>query len=758
MAKEGEALSSKNEPPGRIGKYAIVGRIGQGAMGQVFRAHDSILNREVAIKMMVADVSADPLLSQRFLREAQSAARLNHPNIVTLHDFGEDQGQFFMAMELLEGHDLSALIKQRRLVTLEDKLALMEQVCDGLAYAHSMQVVHRDLKPANIHVSKSGRVKIMDFGLARIAGSDMTRAGTIMGSPNYMSPEQVRGEQADARSDVFALGAVFYEVLSGRRAFDAEAMHAILYKVANAEPDPLALLCPDVPVMVIEFIEKALNKDAAQRFADALEMREALELCQRVIHGGLDEEEGLASLRESRTIVESPAPAEAARPEDAPTISAAAPTRPAIARRGASGSQPFVRLGRPGSQPGTAASPRTAVGSGLATVSQSPVSGAPPAMPSAPSVVVQSKTPLYAAIGIGMVAIGLALFAALRTGRAPVPAATDGRASALVAVAVESQLEVARKSLEFKDLEGAIAAADKALRLDPKSAEAQTIRDRARGLLDAVEADVREAREAARTGDTEKATQALSRVLAQVPQHPVAAELAAQLDSRFRSRAEEALGQMRAAADSARRSGASSLREYADAVGLARQAQDLFGQRQYTEATQRALAAATAYGRARAVAAELAARPTPPPPTSAAAPTPAPATPPPATAPPATRPAPTPPPATAPPVSAGPSAETLVRRVIADFGRAIETKDVALYKSVRPGLSGDDERKLRAAFESVRSQEVDLTVQSVSIDGSQAVVHVLRAGRVNGQQVPTQPQTFRLVKRPSGWVIEDIGQ
>src|SRR5262245_48219413 len=257
------------EQPTRIGKYTIIGLIGQGAMGQVFRAHDPVLNRHVAIKMMATDVSADPQLSQGLLAQAQSAAQLNHPNIVTLHDFGDDNGQLFMAMELLEGQDLSRILKQRALVTLEDKLALMEQCCDGLAFAHSMQLVHRDLKPANIHVHTSGRVKIMDFGLARVSGSDMTRAGTIMGSPNYMSPEQVRGERADARSDVFAMGAVFYEVLSGRRAFEAEAVHAILFKVANSEPESLAALVPELPPILVELVDKALKKEPGQRFGDA---------------------------------------------------------------------------------------------------------------------------------------------------------------------------------------------------------------------------------------------------------------------------------------------------------------------------------------------------------------------------------------------------------------------------------------------------------------------------------------------------------
>src|SRR5262245_47698222 len=212
----------------QIGKYELLEKIGQGAMGEVHRARDTVLGRFVAIKTMTASIGQNDDLRKRFHREAQSAARLNHPNIVTLYDFGEDQGKIFMAMELLEGSDLKEVIRQGTL-TLDQKLDLMEQICDGLAAAHAASVVHRDLKPPNIHVLPGGKVKIVDFGLARMGTSDMTKTGMVMGTPNYMSPEQVRGERVDARSDVFSLGAVFYELLSNRKAFDAASLHTVLF-------------------------------------------------------------------------------------------------------------------------------------------------------------------------------------------------------------------------------------------------------------------------------------------------------------------------------------------------------------------------------------------------------------------------------------------------------------------------------------------------------------------------------------------------
>jgi serine/threonine protein kinase len=739
---------SKNAPehPARIGKYAIVGLIGQGAMGQVFRAHDPVLNRHVAIKMMATDVSADPQLSQRFLREAQSAAQLNHPNIVTLHDFGDDNGQLFMAMELLEGQDLSKILKQRTLVTLEDKLVLMEQCCDGLAFAHSMQLVHRDLKPANIHVHTSGRVKIMDFGLARVSGSDMTRAGTIMGSPNYMSPEQVRGERADARSDVFAMGVVFYEVLSGRRAFDADAVHAILFKVANTEPEPLGQLVPELPQILVELVDKALRKEPGQRFGDAVEMREALDLVRRVLDGSLDEASGLASLREARTLIQQSAPSPLEALVDGPTLSAAADTRVAVPRRSGATQVRSSRVGQSSALP----------------VARRPLSGAGTVAVASGATAKPSRAGLFVGLGLGAAALAAALYFVVLRPPVPAPAPApkpDPQAAALVAVALESQLEVARKSLEFKDLHGAIAAADKALRLDAANSEAQSLKTQAQAALEQVEAAAREAREAAQKGEVEKASQAVSRVLALMPGHPVAAELAPALNSRFQGRAEDGLRQARAAADAARRANASSLREYAEAARSLRQAEELLERKQFTEATQKALEARKGYDQARAAALELAARPAsvapattlapPPPPVTTVAAVPA-TTLPAVVAPPPTTLAP----ATAAP--AGPSNEVLVRRLLDDFERAIETKDVALYKSVRPNLSADEERKLRAAFESVRSQELDLAIESLQLEAGGAVVRVRRSGRVNGQPTPTQQQVFRLVRGASGYVIRDI--
>ena len=268
--------------PERIGKYQIVGKLGQGAMGEVFRGHDPVLNRDVAIKRISSGLDADESLRKRFKREAQAVALLNHPHIITVYELGFEGDQMFMAMELLEGVDLKHAMAQKKLEPTPRSSPTMEQICEGLAFAHARDLVHRDLKPANIHILPGGKVKIMDFGLARTAGSDMTSTGTVMGTPHYMSPEQVKGLKADARSDVFALGCVFYELLSGRKPFDAESMHGVLFKVMQDEPAPALELAPApaVPNALVQVVERALAKDPAERFQSAGELLAGLRLAR----------------------------------------------------------------------------------------------------------------------------------------------------------------------------------------------------------------------------------------------------------------------------------------------------------------------------------------------------------------------------------------------------------------------------------------------------------------------------------------------
>ena len=245
-------------------------------MGVVYKAHDPVLDRLVAIKVMSSDIGDDPKLRQRFSQEARAAARLNHRNIVTIYELEEASDEICIVMELLEGVDLATVIKQQADLPLATRVDIMAQVCDGLGYAHRADIVHRDVKPANLHVASDGVVKILDFGIARLSSSHMTKTGGLVGTPNYMSPEQITGGVVDARSDIFAAGAVLYELLSGVRPFEADSVTAVLFKIVQGPHEPLGNRVPSLPDTLVDLVERALAKNPDARPATAQEMRTGL--------------------------------------------------------------------------------------------------------------------------------------------------------------------------------------------------------------------------------------------------------------------------------------------------------------------------------------------------------------------------------------------------------------------------------------------------------------------------------------------------
>ncbi len=251
-----------------IGRYQVVRELGRGAMGAVYAAHDPVLGREVAVKTVLGAGELDAEQRLRFEREARSAARLQHPNIVTVFDLGETDGVPYLAMELLEGEPLSEAMSRLVQTPLDERLDIVQQICRGLAYAHRRGVVHRDIKPGNVFCVTGGGIKIVDFGIARLDdGITATRTGQLLGTPGYMSPEQFEGEPADARSDQWAVGVILFELLTGAMPFRAPTVPALIYKVVH-EPVPPLEVGGGCPSRLKAVVQRLLEKAPEDRYSD----------------------------------------------------------------------------------------------------------------------------------------------------------------------------------------------------------------------------------------------------------------------------------------------------------------------------------------------------------------------------------------------------------------------------------------------------------------------------------------------------------
>jgi Protein kinase domain len=261
----------------RFGRYLIVAELGRGAMGAVHLAQDPLIEREVAIKTLLPDLPAEVMgdVRERFLREARSAGRLNHPNIVTIFDVGEQDGVAYIAMEVLEGRSLQQMLRDPGRLPLASIVNIAAQVGDALDHAHRFGIVHRDVKPANIMVSAAGRAKLTDFGVAHVPSSSMTQTGTALGSPKYMPPEQVTGQPVDPRSDVFSLGVVLYEMLTRCTPFERAGdtnVWALLHRIAAERHRPVTELDRELPAVFDRILDRALAKSPADRYGRAGDM------------------------------------------------------------------------------------------------------------------------------------------------------------------------------------------------------------------------------------------------------------------------------------------------------------------------------------------------------------------------------------------------------------------------------------------------------------------------------------------------------
>ncbi len=280
---------SRPAPGGRLGRYELLEEVGRGGMGVVFKARDPAIDRLVAIKILRLDILAGSLsitdASARFSREAQAVGQLSHPHIVTLYDAQQDGDLAYLVMEFVAGESLDSLLRAGTSFPLDRVCAIGIEACAALEHAHSRGVVHRDIKPANILLQENGQVKVTDFGVAYLAKSTLTKPGQSLGTPSYMSPEQIDGRSVDGRSDLFSLGAVLYELSCNEKAFPGENITTVIYRILHTEPVPLSQLNSLFPSTLDATIRKALAKDPAARYARAREFAEALALTSAVITG-----------------------------------------------------------------------------------------------------------------------------------------------------------------------------------------------------------------------------------------------------------------------------------------------------------------------------------------------------------------------------------------------------------------------------------------------------------------------------------------
>ena len=266
----------------KVGRYNVSGELGAGGMGVVYKAYDPEIGRDVAIKVIAERLKVGSFIKERFKREARAQGALSHENITIVHDVGEEDGRPFIVMEYLEGTALRSLIKREKALPLHRTLSIAVQICKGLRYAHSRGVIHRDIKPGNIQILNQDRVKIMDFGLAKPEAQTLTGHGEVLGTPAYMSPEQIRGKKVDARSDVFSFGVLFYELLAAERPFAAEEVAGIMYQIVHEEPPPLTLPETDLHAELQRVVFRCLEKEEADRYDSFEAVLNDLEpLCDR---------------------------------------------------------------------------------------------------------------------------------------------------------------------------------------------------------------------------------------------------------------------------------------------------------------------------------------------------------------------------------------------------------------------------------------------------------------------------------------------
>jgi serine/threonine-protein kinase len=752
-----------------LGRYQLLEKLGQGGMGIVYRAFDTLLQRVVAVKVISASIEGNPELRDRFFREARAAGQLSHPNIITIYDLGEYENQPYLAMEYLEGQDLQQRLLRPERMGLQHKLQLAIELCGGLEFAHKHGVVHRDIKPANVFITDGGVLKILDFGLARLVSSQLTQSNMMMGTINYMAPEQVRGERADHRADIFSTGVVLYELFGGRKAFEGDSFASTLYKILQEVPRPLGEIDSSIPPHLAAIVDRAMAKPRDERHQSMGEL-----LRELVVYR---ERFGLYPAPGGLPVVPAPGGVEVRGPAGAWVG----------LRQTDSGTTPSPEIVTGAYSPTPAPSP---------AVEPTPIPASATPAPAPGTALPRSRRRWPLVVGAAVLPVALiGTWMVLSRPETPPPAAATPAAPAVNDAALRESLADASQALQRGDHAKAIAAADAVLRGAPDHAEARRVRAEAAGALEAIENGIRKARDLFAAGRFEDAGRAAGDVLTVAPQHAEARQIMSEAAAKSRGRgADEARRRMATAKTAATSANAAKLApaSYRVALEVERDALRLQQRGEFVQATGRfyeasglfhsaqlaaqSAAAAAAGERERTAAPDRTAREGPeaprepsssPPPRPATdlpaapvvplggAPGKTPGTPaPPPAAPPAAvqAPSPLPPPA--------PSADVEVREVLARYEAALEARSLDSIRKLWPGLSGAQLDALRTEFLHASRIEVDIGEPRIEVKGPAATVTFVRNYELlttDGQRLQTRTRTEMTLRRLDGtWVVQQI--